>query len=612
MEHRNRLSESKSPYLLQHAGNPVHWQPWDAGALAQARGEDRPIFLSIGYSTCHWCHVMAHESFENEETARLMNAHFVSIKVDREERPDLDMVYMAAVQLLTGSGGWPMSVFLLPDGRPFAGGTYFTPGRFRKILGAVAEAYRDRRPEAERTAEQVAAGVAEAYHTPHEHGHAELSYDLVEKALGAFERDADHVHGGTKGAPKFPPYNALALLLHDLARQHHPRRMELLTRTLEAMALGGIHDHVGGGFHRYATDVNWLTPHFEKMLYDNALLLQVYADAYALTRAPLYREVAEGICAWVQREMADGEGGFYSGLDADSEGVEGKFYTWTMDGILSVLGPEDGELFCRLYNVEERGNFRDEATGGETGRNILHLKARVESLAAGLKLDANDLARRMAAAREKLRRARDLRVRPHRDDKVLAGWNGLMIAGLARAGRVLDDPEYTEVAARAASFLRSHLWKDGRLLHRWREGEAAIPAFLDDYAYLADGLLELHEATREGTWLTWARELLDTADEEFHDHQTGDFYYTGAQAEPLFARPKDTLDHPLPSSAGRMARALLRLGSATGETRYTELAEGTLQAVAPWLAEYPRGTESLALAVAMYTERHTERRREAA
>jgi uncharacterized protein YyaL (SSP411 family) len=609
MERANRLIEAKSPYLLQHAANPVHWQPWDTEALAQASREPRPIFLSLGYSTCHWCHVMAHESFEDPETARLLNEHFVSIKVDREERPDLDLIYLSAVQLLTGSGGWPLSVFLLPDGRPFAGGTYFTPGRFRKLLNSVTAIYRDQHEEVDQTAQQVAAGVAQTYQTPRD---GDLSAALTEAAAEALVRDFDALHGGLRGAPKFPPHSALALLLHGLRQRRDGRRLDMVTRTLDAMALGGLHDHLGGGFHRYATDVRWTVPHFEKMLYDNALLSQVYLDAYALTRDPSYREVAEGVYAWVAREMTDGEGGFYSGIDADSEGVEGKFYTWTQDALLSALGPESGELFCQVYSVEERGNFRDERTGRETGRNLLYLKERLEAVAEDLGMAPEDLARRMLVAREKLRRTRELRVRPHLDDKVLTSWNGLMIASLARAGRILGSPHHTHAAARAAAFLRTHLWQDGLLLRRWREGEAGIGGFLDDYAYLANGLLELLHTTGDEAHLAWARELLDTALTAFRDRESGGFWYTRDSAEPLFTRPKEVLDHPLPSSNGVMIQSLLQLAALSGEARYADEAEHALRTLAPWISEYPRGTESLALAIARWAEGGAERRREAA
>jgi uncharacterized protein YyaL (SSP411 family) len=596
----NRLAEEKSPYLLQHAGNPVAWQPWDERALRQAREEDRPIFLSIGYATCHWCHVMARQSFESEETARLLNDHFLPIKVDREERPDLDRVYMTAVNLLSGTGGWPLSAFLLPDGRPFGGGTYFTPGRFRKLLSDVAAAYARQRDEIEGLAERVTRAVTDSFRlpAPRPDRPVELDWSLVDDAVSGLASLFDAGHGGFGDAPKFPPHTALALLSYMLPKRTDPSMTEMLTKTLDAMAAGGIRDHIGGGFHRYATDADWRMPHFEKMLYDNALLGQAYVEGYRLTGDPSYRQVAEGIYAWVAREMIAGGGGFCCALDAESEGEEGRYYTWTRDEVLAVLGPEDGELFCRVYHIEPQGNYREEAGGRPSGRNIPYLSRPLARLAT----DQVQSVPRLAAAREKLRAAREQRPRPFRDDKVLASWNGLMIGSLARAARLLEEPEYARLAGQAARFVRDHLWQGGRLWRRWRDGEAKHPGFLDDYAYLANGLLDLYEATEDRATLTWAEEVVQRAISEFAGDEQGGLFYTGAAAEKLFVRPRHLVDDPLPASEGAAAQALLRLAGHTRDQRCAASAERHLLALQPALEQRPRGAESIALAVAMYLD----------
>jgi len=643
----------------------VDWYPWGPEAFEKAKGEDKPIFLSIGYSTCHWCHVMERESFENEETAQVMSEHVVSVKVDREERPDLDQVYMIAVQLLTGSGGWPMSVFLTPDGRPFFGGTYFTPGRFRAIVGQIASAYHSRRPEIEQAADDVVAAVARHYAPPGEP--AALDGALVTTALDQLRGQFDAANGGFGGAPKFPPHGALPLLFHQYCAGGDERLLFMATRTLEAMALGGIHDHIAGGFHRYATDARWFLPHFEKMLYDNALLSRAYVEAHVITGDSFYREVAEGIYGWVAREMSHPDGGFYSAQDAESEGVEGKFYVWTRGEILNALGPEEGELFCRIYGVEEQGNYREEpggrpsgdpekATlgmalkGRRTGANILHLNRTLAEWAEEVGLPSADLAARISRARQALLAARERRVRPHLDDKIIASWNGLMIASLAYAGRRLGEPRYTDAARKAAHFVISHLRLNEHLLRRWREGEAKVAGFLEDYAFLAAALLELHETTGERDWLAQARELMEAALSLFWDEplgpaggsafprlclpvgegnafpeglgratpsqrdrgpgpdrvgaqgREGGFFFTAEGEERLFIRPKEVFDHPLPSGNGIAAQVLVRLAAVTGEPRYADLAGRTLRACAPWMAHAPQGTQSLVLALAMHLE----------
>jgi uncharacterized protein YyaL (SSP411 family) len=602
MEHTNRLIHEKSPYLLQHAHNPVDWYPWGPEAFERARREDKPIFLSVGYSSCYWCHVMERECFENEKIARMLNDDFVSIKVDREERPDIDQAYMNAVHALTGRGGWPMSVFLLPDGRPFSGGTYFPPDQFEAVLTHVAGRYRDSRTEVVSVAERVAASAQAASTIPGGDQQTELSRDLVLRATDELRDQFDAERGGFGTAPKFPPYNALALLLYESGRTGDRDLLAMATSTLEAMALGGIRDHIGGGFHRYSTDARWHVPHFEKMLYDNALLSRSYVKAYGITEDPLFRQVAEEVYAWVQREMMTGDGGFSTALDAESQGVEGKFYLWTRSEVLHVLGPGEGDAFCRVYNIEEGGNYREEATGRPTGENVPYLTQRISeqgsrSAAPPAGLDGN-----WATARGKLLAARDQRTHPRLDDKVLGAWNGLMIGSFARAGRVLGQPQYTAVAERAAEFVWEHVRRDGELLRRWREGEAKHPGYLDDHVFVADGLLELYDATGDTVWLAQAQQLMDEAVVKFWDDREGGFFYTSAEAEQLFVRLKDVFDQPLPSGNAIAAQVLMRLAAATGEQRYWDLAGRTLRALAPWMARAPRGTEALILAAATYLD----------
>jgi len=601
-DHANRLIHEKSPYLLQHAHNPVGWFPWVAEAFEQARREDKPIFLSVGYSTCHWCHVMARESFESEETARVLNEHMVSIKVDREERPDIDMVYMSAVQQLTGHGGWPMSVFLLPDGRPFVGGTYFTPNRFRHAIAQIASSYRDRRADVERAAAEVAAAAQRSFEAPTDAPHPALDDVLLSRALDVLRTSFDAARGGFGAAPKFPPHGALPLLFHEYRRTQDEELLAMATRTLDAMAMGGVRDHVGGGFHRYSSDAEWLVPHFEKMLYDNALLAMAYVEAYALTQDAFYREIADEIYDWAAREMTHPEGGFYAALDAESEGVEGKYYLWRKAEILDLLGADEGELFCRIYSVEADGNYADEVTRRKTGANILHTTRELPELAAELGMSAPELNDRTCQARARLLAARERRARPHCDDKIITAWNGLMIASLAYAGRQMDEPRHTEAAERAAEFVHARLRQDRRLLRRWRDGEARFDGCLDDHACLAWGLLELSETTGSDEWLERARELMDAAVEDFGDDAEGGFFYTGRRHEPLFARPKEVFDHPISSSNAIAARVLIRLGALTAEPRYSDLAERALRGLSPWMARAPQATESLALAAAEWLE----------
>ncbi len=567
----NRLAKETSPYLLQHADNPVDWYPWGEEAFQKARAEDKPIFLSIGYAACHWCHVMAHESFENEEVAAILNEHFVSIKVDREERPDVDRIYMSAVQAMTGSGGWPLSVFLTPEGVPFFGGTYFPPEprhglpAFADVLRAVIDAWQNRRQEIVEGSRQMVDAVQQRTDLIRVLPSDDLKPATLSRALLHLINDFDRKHGGWGPAPKFPHSMALEFLL----RYHHgtgePQALEMAVRTLEAMARGGMYDQVGGGFHRYAVDARWQVPHFEKMLYDNALLARVYLHAWQITGIPLFRAIVEETLDFVLREMTDPQGGFYATLDADSEGEEGKFYLWTEDEIRAVLGNE-AHPFLTAYDLIP---FE--------GRNILAFRGKWEE---------RD---KLAEAWRQLLTAREKRGRPARDEKVLTSWNGLMLAALAEAGRVLDREDYRRAAEQNATFLLTHLRAaDGRLYHTWKDGTAKIPGYLEDYTHLADGLLELYQTTFDPRWYEAARSLMDVAIERF-TAPDGGFYDTADDHEPLILRPRELQDNAIPSGNGMAAFVLLRLAHLAAEPRYEEMARSMLGAVQPLMARYPLG-----------------------
>ena len=600
----NRLAGERSPYLLQHQFNPVDWYPWGPEAFEKARREDKLVFLSVGYSSCHWCHVMERESFESEAIAELLNGHFVSIKVDREERPDIDEIYMTAVQLLTGSGGWPLSVFLTPDGRPFWGGTYFPPedrgGRpgFASIVAELARAYREQRGEVTSSADRLTAAIRQHGEGRRFAAAGPLGPAAIDAALEELVRAYDERHGGFGAAPRFPPHGALRLLLRTLERGERmdaERRSALETvarGTLEAMTLGGIRDHIGGGFHRYSTDAAWLVPHFEKMLYDNAQLAALYAEAAALWNDGEYRRVAEETAAWVLREMTGPGGGFYSALDADSEGEEGKYYLWSLAEATDALGSEEGGLFARVYHLSERGNFVDPVTGEEPG-NIPHLRERVAAVALREGLDPLALERRLARARAILLERRQQRVPPGLDDKVLTSWNGLMLGALARAGRRLGRNDYVAAAARCARFLLVDLRRDGRLLRSYRAGRAGLPGYVEDYAFLASGLLDLSEATGDAAWLREARDLATVMLDRFWDADEGGFFFVGADHEALIARTKDIFDEAIPSGNGMAAQVLARLAARTGEAVFAERLGEVLQLYAGVLQQAPRAAESL-------------------
>jgi len=583
----NRLAREKSPYLLQHAGNPVDWYPWGEEAFERARREEKPIFLSIGYSTCHWCHVMERESFESEEIAAILNEHFVAVKVDREERPDVDHVYMTVCQALTGSGGWPLTLFLTPAKEPFFAGTYFPPAsRFGRpglseVLFQVASAWEGQREKILDASSRITAAVGEQL------GSAEAAGDAVpgpealhlgfEQLLGRFDEE----HAGFGSAPKFPTPHQLSFLLRWWKRSGDGRALDMAERTLHAMRRGGIYDHVGFGFHRYSTDREWKVPHFEKMLYDQALLTLAYIECAQATGNRFYAAVAREIVTYVMRDLTGAEGGFLSAEDADSEGEEGKFYVWTSAEIRQVLGEEEAALVEAAFGVEEGGNWIDPVHGGIPGTNILHVSGDPREIAERFSLTPADLGVRLDQARERLLAARSRRVRPHRDDKVLTSWNGLMIAAAARTAQVLGEPAFAEAAGRAAFFVLDRLRReDGRLLARWRDGEAAHAGYLDDYAFFIWGLLELYEATFEPAFLADAILLADAMEELFADAVGGGYFFTGTDGEPLLARPKEIYDGAMPSGNSVAALILLKLSRFTGDSVYENRAERLFRAFA--------------------------------
>ncbi|HEX4414752.1 MAG TPA: thioredoxin domain-containing protein [Lacipirellulaceae bacterium] len=596
----NRLAQESSPYLLQHQHNPVDWFPWGGEAIEKARSEDKPIFLSIGYSACHWCHVMEHESFENEPIARFLNEHFVAIKVDREERPDLDQIYMNAVQMLTNHGGWPMSVFLTPELKPFYGGTYWPPRSsrgmpgFDQILAGVNDAWKNRREQALNAADQLTAelqniGVA----TESDSASSKLSLELVNAAAVQLRRAFDGTYGGFGQAPKFPHSMDLQLLVRVANRTGQQGPLEMVQLTLDRMAAGGIYDHLGGGFARYSVDARWLAPHFEKMLYDNALLTNAYLDTYLITRDENYSRIVRETLDYVIRDMTDPSGGFYSTEDADSEGEEGLFYTWTPAEIEAVLGAERETTFGRVYDVSDVGNFED--------RNILNLPKTLEQCARILNRDPHELSTELADSRRKLFEAREKRVRPSRDDKVIVAWNGLMIDAMARAGAALNEPEYVITADEVASFICSRMRRDdGRLLHTYRHGHAKLDAYLDDYASLANALVSLYEANFKERWIDEAVRLMDIVLDNFADSVGGGFFYTANDHEQLIARNKELTDSSLPSGNALAATALLRLGRLLGRSDYLDAAEKTMGAALPIMERVPMAAGQMLLALDRY------------
>ena len=582
----NHLQNETSPYLLQHVDNPVDWYPWGPEAMLLAEEQDKPILLSIGYAACHWCHVMAHESFEDEATAAQMNADFVNVKVDREERPDIDSIYMQAVNAMIGRGGWPMTVFLTPDGKPFYAGTYF-PNEprhgmpsFRQILTGVTEAWNKDRENVLESAGQVAQQL-QALSDVGLDAQA-LDAEVFRSAVRGLSQRFDPSWGGFGDAPKFPQAMTIEFLLREFVRDRSSKALEMAEVTLRKMAQGGMYDQIGGGFARYSVDHRWLVPHFEKMLYDNAQLARVYLHAWQVTGDELYLRVSVETLDYVLLEMRNEAGGFYSSQDADSEGVEGKFYVWSADQIREALG-EDAEMFMRIYGVSDEGNWE--------GQNILNLHLDPEALATQLGMDAGRLAARMAAARNKLYEIRSRRIWPGLDDKMLTSWNGLMLAAFAEAGRAFERPDYLEAAKANAEFLHRTMRREsGRLFRTWKAGaDPKYNAYLEDYAFLADGLLALYEATFETRWLDWARELGDLMLDHFGDTHNGGFFDTSDDHEQLIHRPKDLQDNAVPSASSMAATVLLRLSLLTGNGDYWQVAERSVATMGKFMGQYPSG-----------------------
>ena len=584
MSFTNRLTHELSPYLLQHASNPVDWHAWGNEAFDKARREDKPIFLSIGYSTCHWCHVMAHESFEDEDVASLLNKWFVSIKVDREERPDIDNIYMTVCQAMIGQGGWPLTIIMTPDRKPFFAATYIPKfGRYGRpglmeLLPRIAEIWRDRRSEVLDSAEAVTQAISNSMARPQVE--TALSFDVIQKAFDQLAARFDRRNGGFGGAPKFPSPHNLVFLLRYAYRTKNRAAVEMVRNTLVQMRVGGIYDHLGFGFHRYSTDAEWKVPHFEKMLYDQALLLMAYTEAWQVTGQDVFRRTVSEIIEYLFRDLRSPEGGFYSAEDADSEGEEGKFYLWTRDEIIQILGEEQGSQVAEYFQVRPGGNFDDEATRQHSGRNILYTKPGIDASP-----DAYDP--KLDEARVKLLEARKRRIRPSLDDKILTDWNGLTIAALAIASRVFQVSAYYDAADSAASFLLSRLADvNGRLLHRYRNGQAGIQASLDDYSFLVWGCLELYETRYQSSWLETARNLTLEQIERFWDEKDGGFFFTPSDGEQLIVKQKELYDGAVPSGNSVAFFNLLRLGRLTGDPEF--------EARAARLAAYASSQVSLA------------------
>ena len=563
----NKLITEKSPYLLQHANNPVEWYPWSEEAFKKARSEDKPIFLSIGYSTCHWCHVMAHESFEDPYVAKLLNETFVSIKVDREERPDIDKIYMTVCQLMTGSGGWPLTIIMTPDKKPFFAGTYFPKeNRFGRIgiidlIKRIDNLWKNERNQLLESSEKI---IFALQNVNAESPGNSLTKSVLNSTYFQLSARFDKKNGGFGTSPKFPTPHNLLFLLRYWRRTGDENALAMVEKTQKQMRMGGLFDHIGFGFHRYSTDSNWLVPHFEKMLYDQALLTLAYLETYQATNNQEYANTAKEIMTYVLRDMTSPEGAFFSAEDADSEGEEGKFYVWSKKEIEEILGADKAEPFSKFYNVNVDGNFLDEATRVKTGKNILHQNFS----------STNSSNFDLESTRKQLFEAREKRIRPHKDDKILTDWNGLMIAAFAKAGYILDAPNYIRAAKKAMNFILNQMKKsNGRLLHRYREGGADIPAFLDDYSFLIWGLINLYEATFDTLYLKKAVELTDEQLELFWDNSIGAFFFTAEDAELLLTRQKETYDGAIPSGNSVAMLNLLRLAQLTGNDNYEKKAD---------------------------------------
>jgi uncharacterized protein len=591
----NRLINETSPYLRQHAHNPVDWFAWGDEAFEKARQEDKPIMISVGYSACHWCHQMRHQSFENEAIAKLMNDLFINIKVDREERPDIDSIYMNAVQMMTGHGGWPMTVFMTPEGVPFYGGTYYPPTDrqgmpgFPRVLISIAEAYKEQRDQITSNAQSI----IEQLNKLNEFTVAdELNVEILDKAASGIMRGFDAENGGFGRAPKFPPAMVLSFLLRQSQRTHDSALQDAVEMTLIKMANGGMYDQLGGGFHRYSVDEKWLIPHFEKMLYDNALLSRIYLDAFLVTGRVFYQQIATEILDYVVREMLDESGGFYSSQDADSEGEEGKFFVWRPEEVVALLGEEDAQLFNRYFDVTPHGNF-------EHATSALHVDTELTAVANVLSVTPQRLAAAITRGKQILFEAREHRIKPARDEKILTAWNGLMLRSFAEAARVLKRDDYLQIAIRNAEFLTTQLQRDGRLLRTHKDGQSKLNAYQEDYAYLMDGLLSLYEATFDERWFVEARELADTMIALFWDDSEGGFFFTSHDHEQLISRAKESYDNATPSGNSVAASALQRLAMFTNDARYHDHAERTMKLLANQISRFPNAFGHLLCAIDM-------------
>ncbi len=602
LEHTNRLTHETSPYLLQHAHNPVDWYPWGPDALEAAKAADKPILLSIGYSACHWCHVMERESFENPEIAALMNDNFINIKVDREERPDLDHIYQNVVQMLTSQGGWPLTAFLTPDQEAFYGGTYFPPddryGRpgFPRVLQSIAEAYHQRKQDVAKSVEQIREGLQKL--TSFSASTDDLTPTSLELAARGLANNVDMVHGGFGTQPKFPNPTSLDFLLRFWRASGNTNFLNMVTLAMEKMGNGGIYDQLGGGFHRYSTDTHWLVPHFEKMLYDNAQLLPLYLSLYQITGEEFYTRIARESLSYLQREMYQPGGGFYATQDADSEGEEGKFFVWTHDEVEALLG-EDSRLFCRYYDITEAGNW-------EHGNSIPHLTISLEQLATLFSSDVDDVTARINTAKATLFTVREQRIKPFRDEKILTAWNGLMITGMVQAYNVLGDEDALTSARETIAFLRQYMLQEGRLLRTYKDGQAKLNAYLDDYAFFGAALLDTFEATGDTDYFDLAETLTTTMVEEFWDDEQGGFFFTGTSHETLITRTKSAFDQAIPSGNAIATKNLLRLYHYTGRAEYLYKAERVLHIFKTYMEQQPFGFGSLLTALDFYVQKPYE------
>lgn len=591
MNKHNKLKNEKSPYLLQHAENPVNWFPWGNEAFKEAKEKDKPVFLSIGYSTCHWCHVMEKESFEDEEVAELMNKYFVSIKVDREERPDIDGIYMTVCQMLTGSGGWPLTIIMTPDKKPFFAGTYFPKkekfGRIGmlELLPRINEIWKEKRNEVLKSSNEISSALKSSSLNIESKN---ISGEIFHKAFNELEKRYDPQFGGFGTSPKFPTPHNLKFLLRYFKRNNSSKALEMVEKTLTEMRIGGIYDHVGFGFHRYSTDQKWLVPHFEKMLYDQALIAEAYIECFQITKNDFYKNTAEEILKYVLRDMTSVNGGFFSAEDADSQGEEGKFYLWKKNELKKILDNEEQIIISKFFNIKDDGNWLDQTTGKKNGTNIFYITNNIESAAAELKISTENLEKKIKISLKKLFDHREKRIHPYKDDKILTDWNGLMISAFSKAAQVFNEDKYKTAAENSVKFILNNLRKsDGRLLHRFRDGEAAIDANLDDYVFFISGLLDLYELTFNSFYLETAIVLNENLIKHFWDKENRGFFFTSNDSEQLLFRQKEIYDGAVPSGNSTAILNLLRIARITGNFEYENIASEIVKAFAKQVENSP-------------------------